>query len=137
MRRRYLGLMLAVVLMSLAIVALARRPHREPAAAAAPAAPAETELVVVLEGGGVSPATCSIPKDHDIRLRVINHRPGAATLTLIGYQDRVTIQGLPSGGERQVEFVADRPGDDFVWILDGLDAGRLSVTGSHLVEGHR
>ena len=33
--------------------------------------------------------------------------------------------------------LADRPGDDFAWIVDGAAVGRLVVQGSHLVEGHR
>ena len=35
------------------------------------------------------------------------------------------------------QVFADRPGDDFAWEVNGQVAGKLTVSGSHLVEGHR
>jgi hypothetical protein len=68
----------------------------------------------------------------------VEHR-GAATarLTLAGYEDRLDIPALAPGAGWTGQFLADRPGEDFAWLLDGQPAGRLTVTGSHLVEGHR
>jgi hypothetical protein len=61
----------------------------------------------------------------------------AVGLALAGYEDRLAIPALSPGATWSGEFIADRPGEDFAWLLDGVPAGRLAVTGSHLVEGHR
>jgi hypothetical protein len=59
------------------------------------------------------------------------------TLRLAGYQDRVSLDSLAAGETRVVEFLADRPGEDFTWLIDGRPSGWFLVTGSHLVGGHR
>jgi len=59
------------------------------------------------------------------------------TLSLAGYEDRLAPRALARGARWDTTFIADRPGEDFAWLLDGKPAGQLTVTGSHLVEGHR
>ena len=44
---------------------------------------------------------------------------------------------VPGKASARAEFTADRPGDDFAWIVNGIPAARLTVSGSHLIEGHR
>jgi hypothetical protein len=58
-------------------------------------------------------------------------------LALAGYEDRLDIPPLDPGTVWHGEFHAERPGEDFPWLLDGRPAGRLTVAGAHLVEGHR
>jgi hypothetical protein len=55
----------------------------------------------------------------------------------MGYEDRLGAVRVAPDSLWRGEFVADRPGQDFAWVLDGAPAGRLEVAGSHLVEGHR
>jgi hypothetical protein len=85
----------------------------------------------------VVPESAQVPKDHRVRLTVRNRGTTPARLVLSGYEDRLSIPQLPPGAAWSGEFLADRPGEDFAWMLAGQPAGRLTVTGSHLVEGHR
>lgn len=136
MKRRYLLLAGAIVVVAVGL-SLLGRPRRDPAAPPVATAAPVIELTIAIGGGAVSPAVTSAPKGHRVRLRV-EHR-GAATvrLALAGYEDVLEIPPLEPGATWTAEFLADRPGDDFAWLLDGRPAGRLMVTGSHLVEGHR
>jgi hypothetical protein len=68
---------------------------------------------------------------------VVNHDPGVTRLTLSGYEDQVPIPPLLPDGRWTGAFLADRPGEDFAWVLDGIPTGRFAVTGSHLMDGHR
>jgi hypothetical protein len=70
-------------------------------------------------------------------VRVVHRGTGPARLALMGYEDRLGVAEVAPGATWRASFVADRPGDDFAWMLDGAPAGRLRVSGSHLVEGHR
>jgi hypothetical protein len=72
-----------------------------------------------------------------VTLSIVNHGTRAVGIELSGYGDRVHVTGLAPGATWEGEFLADRPGDDFAWLLDGRPAGRLEIRGSHLVEGHR
>ena len=136
--KRYLVLLVIVLVLGAVALAARRnlrlRERREPAAAA----PAEATLVIMITPEHrILPATASVPKDHLVRLAVTNHGARRASLTLMGYQDRFGVSNLAPDSTWHGEFVADRPGDDFAWMLDGAPAGRLAVTGSHLVDGHR
>ena len=139
MTRAYGILLALVVAAALGLGALARMPRRvvtRPApAVAAPVAP--VALALAVERGGIVPETSAVPKDRRVRLTVINRGSVAVTLRLAGYEDRVTLGPLAPGVARTIEFLADRPGEDFAWLLDGRPAGRLAVTGSHLTDGHR
>ena len=61
----------------------------------------------------------------------------AKAVQVLWRRNRPAAAPLAPGAGWTGEFLADRPGEDFAWLLDGEPAGRLTVTGSHLVEGHR
>lgn len=132
------AVLFAAVLLAGALVGLAARVWRPaPPAAEAPAARPESDLAIEIGPDGVSPATASVPKDHVVRLAVTNRTPHPVALSLAGYEDRVHAGPIAAGGAWSGTFVADRPGEGFAWIVDGVSMGRLEVAGSHLVEGHR
>jgi hypothetical protein len=132
---RYLLLFGLTVVVAAGIGWLARRPRVESVAPATPSPTVTLELTV--RGEGVTPSAASVPKDHRVALRVFNAGSEAVALTLAGYEDRVAVSALAPGESSRVEFLADRPGDDLAWLVDGRPAGRLQIRGSHLVEGHR
>lgn len=135
-RRRYLVLALAVGALAASLTALARRPRAVEAPASAPVpAPVET-LALEVRAGSVRPGRATVPKGHRVRLSVTSLADRPLRFALAGYQDRVSI-ALPAHGRWTGEFLADRPGSDFTWLVQGEPAGRLVVAGSHLVEGHR
>ena len=136
MKGRYLGLAIGVVMLAVVITVLGR-PQRVERPSAPPAAAPVVELMLAIDGGRLSPAMTSVPKGARVRLRVAARGARGARLALAGYQDRLAIPPLAPGAMWTGEFIADRPGDDFAWLLDGVPAGRLAVTGSHLIEGHR
>ena len=135
--KRYLVLLaVAVVLGAIGLVAgrairLAPRPESV-------AVQPEVALEITIgPGARITPAVASVPKDHRVRLTITNHDARPASLTLAGYEDRLGEVRVAPDSLWRGEFVADRPGQDFAWMLDGAPAGRLEVAGSHLVEGHR
>lgn len=136
--KRYL-ILLAASLGLVAIALLAGRNLRF--AATSDPTPAVQSVVAldltVLSDGRITPAIASVPKDHLVKLSVTNRSPRQITLTLMGYQDRFGVAYVRPDSVWRGEFVADRPGDGFAWMLEGAPVGRLQVTGSHLVEGHR
>ena len=136
--KRYLLLLAVAVMAGALALALGRnlRHSSERGPAAAPAPEAALEIAITPDHH-ITPATASVPKDHLVRLTVTNHGARRASLTLMGYQDRFGVAYLAPDSTWHGEFVADRPGDDFAWMLDGAPVGRLAVTGSHLVDGHR
>jgi hypothetical protein len=71
-----------------------------------------------------------------VTVTVENRGPGTRTIALAGYEEQVHL-AVPPGGTARVTFRADRPGDDFAWLVDGEPAGTLAVSGSHLIEGHQ
>jgi hypothetical protein len=137
MKRPYLLLFALVVVLAAALTALGRsRPHHAPRAEPATEAPV-VELTLGILDGRMTPAVASVAKGSRVRLRVDYRGERPARLALAGYHDRLAIPALAPGAVWVGEFLADRPGEDFAWLLDGEPAGRLAVTGSHLVEGHR
>jgi hypothetical protein len=136
MSARYLALLVLALLAAFALTALGHRPRRAAPAAAAAAVP-EVAITVEVRHDRVSPEFVSVPKDHRVHLTLSN--PGSAPLAirLAGYEDRVAVNALAPGERRLIEFVADRPGGDFTWLIDGRPVGRVAVTGSHLVGDHR
>jgi hypothetical protein len=134
---RYLALLVAVVVVGAAIAVVGRAPRAAShAAAPAVAAPAAT-LALVVENGHVNPARTTVPAGAVVTLTIANHDARTVTVALAGYDDRLAIGALAPRGRWTGRFLADRPGDDFTWSVDGAPAGRFDVTGSHLVEGHR
>ena len=136
MKGRYLSLVIGVVLIALALTLLGR-PRRVEAPVSTIAPAPVVVVTLAIEGGRLAPAITSVAKGARVRLRVAMRGARGVRLTLAGYQDRLAIPALEPGTTWTGEFIADRPGEDFAWLIDGVPAGRLSVTGSHLVEGHR
>jgi hypothetical protein len=136
-RRAYLALLAVTAAAALGLVLLARLPRGAAERAAAPASAPAVALALDLEGGALVPALSTVPKDHRVRLEVRNRGSSAVGFALAGYEDRVSAPAVAPGETLRVEFLADRPGEDFAWLVDGRPCGRLAVAGSHLVEGHR
>ena len=132
---RYLALLLGAVAIGGLISTFARAPRHAATTVAVPGAEA-TAVELEVRGGAVTPASLAVPKDHRVMLTVVNRGDRPARLALAGYQDRFSI-ALAPGATWRGAFLADRPGEDFAWLLDGTPVGRVAVTGSHLVEGHR
>jgi len=137
-RRSYLWLALVVLVAAAAVVALGRAPAERghERAAPAPAKPA-VEVALQVRDGSVSPDLVRVDVGARVRLTISNTGDRSTAFALPGYDDRVAVPKLEPGGIWTGEFLADRPGDDFAWAVDGRPAGRLVVAGSHLVEGHR
>src|SRR5262245_21675905 len=95
------------------------------------------ELTLVVRDSAIEPSLASVPKGTRVRLRIVNQGARPARIVLAGYEDHVPVPALSPGASWSGEFLADRPGEDFAWLLDGKPASRLAVTGSHLEEGHR
>ena len=138
MTRRYLWILVAIVAVAAALSALSvPKMGRSSRASSAVAGAPTIDLAVVVEGRRLMPAAASVPKGVRVRLRVDNRGRAPARLALAGYEDALSIPAIAPGGTWQGSFLADRPGDDFAWLLDGQPVARFAVTGSHLVEGHR
>ena len=137
MNRPYWILFAGTVLVGLALASFGRAPRREQARVAErPQAPVAS-ISLEIRDGTVAPASITIPKDRRVRLEVRNRGSALARFGLAGYEDRLGPVTIAPGASWSAEFLADRPGEDFAWLIDEAPAGRLSVTGSHLVEGHR
>ena len=136
--KRYGFVLAAALVLALGLGAVARLPRRAAAPASEGAVPLPTvSLRVEFEGGAAHPAAASVPPNHRVRLSLINAGQRAIAPTLAGYEDQVMPGTLAPGATWSGEFVSDRPGEAFAWLVDGEPQGRLSVSGSHLVEGHR
>lgn len=136
--KRYLMLFVVALGAAAILFAIGRRtPASAPAdVAASDLRAVDLELVITREHR-LEPQVVAVPKDHRVRLTVWNRDIRPVSLTLMGYQDRFAIQQVPPDSAWRGTFVADRPGEDFAWMLEGAPVGRLEVRGSHLVEGHR
>jgi hypothetical protein len=135
--KRYVLLLGGAFVVGLVLM-LAARTLRAPAPVEvrAPEIPS-VELAFTLTRDGISPANSSVPKDHRVRLTIVNRRRVRVGLSLHGYQDRLMIGWIDPDSTWRGEFLADRPGDGFAWMLEGAPVGKLAVEGSHLVDGHR
>ena len=135
--KRYLLLLGSAFALGLVLMLAARTIHApSPVVTRAPEIPS-VDLELVLTKGGLSPANSSVPKDHRVRLTIVNRRRDRVGLALHGYQDKLMIGWIEPDSTWRGEFLADRPGDGFAWMLEGEPVGQLNVSGSHLVEGHR
>ena len=136
MKRYLVLLVVAILLGAIGLVAgrsIRLAPRPEPVAAQ----PEVALEITIGPGARVTPAVASVPKEHRVRLTVTNRDARPASLTLAGYEARLGVVRVAPDSLWRGEFLADRPGQDFAWMLDGAPVGRLAVTGSHLVEGHR
>ena len=138
MKRSYLWLGAAILVAAAIVALLGRAPSdRQPVAADASAEVPVADVSLVIRDGVIQPPSVSVEKGTRVRLHVRNEDAAAAALALPGYQDRLAVPRLEAGAQWSGEFLADRPGDDFAWTVNDRPAGRVVVTGSHLVEGHR
>ena len=99
--------------------------------------PDSVAVTLVLTDQGVEPSVMTVTKDHRVALSIINHRRLAAGVSLQGYQHAFAAGIIAPGTSWHGSFIADRPGEDFAWMVEGEPSGRFIVKGSHLVEGHR
>ncbi len=144
MSRRYLVLSLGVFLAALLSVLGTRLARRgdggdgHPRTAAAPRTPAHVvEIALDIRGDSVAASRRDVTVGDIVALQITNHRAGTAKLALAGYEDRLPAIALSPGATWAGRFLADRPGDDIAWLLDGAPAGRLGVRGPHLAVGRR
>ena len=101
-------------------------------------APAETVKVALdVREDAVHATRVAVDANQAVRLEATNHGLAPVRLGLSGYEDRVDSGPLAPGAIWRGAFLADRPGEDFAWLVDGRPAGRFQVRGSHLEEGHR
>jgi len=135
--KRYGSLAVAVLLAAIALAVATRLPRPRVPQAPPPSPVPVAELAIEVRDGVVFPDAASVPKDHRVRLAVRNIGAHVTDLKLAGYESRVSCDSLAAGARWTTEFVSDLPGEDFAWMVGGRPAGRLAVTGSHLVEGHR
>jgi hypothetical protein len=134
--RRYLVLLVTAVVAGVLLAIAGRLPRdRDRAAPVAAPLPAASLALVVSERG-MQPASASVPGGSVVTLALENRGARTVTVSLAGYEDRLAIGAIAPRGRWTGRFVADRPGEGFAWSVNGVTAGRLSVTGSHLVEGH-
>ena len=136
MNQRYGLLFSGVVAAAVLVTLLGRLPDRPPVRPARTPAPERAFVTLVIRDGAVGPELATVAKGNEVTLRVQNQEPRGVRLELAGYEDAVSIQ-IDAGAAWSTSFIADRPGEDFAWLLNGQPAGRFAVSGSHLVEGHR
>ena len=136
--KRYVMLFFGVIAIGLALI-VGSRLVRVPSSsrATAPGSSGVDVSLTITPDYHIDPEVVTVPKDARVRLTVTNRYRLTVSLALMGYQDRIAAAYVPSDSVWRGEFVADRPGEDFAWMLEGTPVGRLRVTGSHLVEGHR
>jgi hypothetical protein len=129
-----LGLGVAAVALGLVLASKAPRPVSQ--AAIETPAPVDTLTWRVSESG-VEPALATVPKGHRVHLILVNASSRRVVPRLSGYDDRLECPPLAAGETWSGSFVADRPGADFALWIDGEPVARMTVAGSHMVEGHR
>jgi hypothetical protein len=140
MKRRYLGLLLVSVVVAVALTLLGRTAARRAPVGGAPGSVSirPVELVLTIgPDGAMAPSSMSVEKGTRVLASLTNTGNSSARVELPGYEDRIAAVTIEPGDTWRGEFLADRPGDDFAWVVNGRPAGRLMVAGSHLIEGHR
>jgi hypothetical protein len=109
-----------------------------PAVTGSASAPAESVRVALdVREDAVFATLAGVDAQRAVKLEATNHGLVPVRLQLSGYEDRVDSGPLAPGATWRGAFLADRPGEDFAWLVDGRPAGRFEIRGSHLVEGHR
>jgi hypothetical protein len=137
--RRYILLFLAVLVLGLALGFATRsgrlRPRAPRTSEAGPAPRVTVSLTV--HDTTVTPADLVVPLGSRVSLEVANEGREEVDLALAGYAGRLPAIRVQPGAVARGEFTADLPGEDFAWLVNGRPASRLTVAGSHLIEGHR
>ena len=134
--KRYLMLFGSALVFGVALMLVARTVHMPAPPAPKVAEIPSVDLALTLTQQGISPENSTVPKDHRVRLTIVNRRRDRVGLALHGYQDKLMIGWIDPDSTWRGEFLADRPGEGFAWELEGEPVGKLSVLGSHLVDGH-
>ena len=137
MTRAYRNVLIAVMISALLVAVLARRPHRSVTPSGSAAVAPSVRLALEVHDGAMTPDPAGVPKDHEVELSITNREASVVRVTLGGYEDRVDTGAIAPGVTWSGRFLADRPGQDFAWLIGGRPVGRLAVAGSHLEEGHR
>jgi len=133
--RRYGMLALGLLVAGLALGALARMPRSEAPAREAPPAARRNVVIAIRADGTVIPDRVTVPVGAEVTLVAANEGSRPRALSLSGYGDRLDLRVAP-GKTARTTFQAERPGRDFVWMVDGAPTGTFVVAGSHLIEGH-
>jgi hypothetical protein len=135
MKRRYGFLAAGLLAAGLVLGAMARMPRTElPAPADMPEIRRDV-VIAIRADGEVIPERVSVPVGAEVTLVAANEGAAPRGLTLSGYDDRLHLV-VPPAKTARARFRADRPGAEFVWLVDGVPSGRVIVAGSHLIEGH-
>ena len=137
MMGRYAWVLIAALAGAVLVSALLRMPRPDAVPAAAPAEMRAVELGVQVFDGRVEATADSIAAGTTIVLTVTNRTATTQRVRLTGYEDRVDSGVILPGVTWRGTFVADRPGEQFAWLVNDQPLGRLDIRGSHLVEGHR
>ena len=125
--------MLGVVVASM----LSRMPLRHDVAPEAPLPVAARTVAVDIYPDRVATVPTMLPVGSTVALTVRNHRLSPVQLALSGYEDRVNAATLAPDTTWRVTFLADRPGEQFAWLVNREPQWRFDVQGNHLVKGHR
>lgn len=137
MTRPYRWLAVAVFAGAVALAAFARAPKQAMRTAPRPAVASAAAIHIEIVSGAVRPERSEVPKGSTVVITVVNRDERPHSLSLAGYEGRSASISVAADGNAVIRFLADRPGEDFAWIVDGHPAGRLAVLGSHLEEGRR
>lgn len=137
-KRAYVWLLGAVIACAIGLSAVAHAPGRRASGNSTYQAPAPTvPVALTLRDGTIAPAVTQVEKGERVLFHVTNAGSNRASLALLGYEDRLPAITLAPGSDWKGDLLADRPGDDFAWMVNGKPVGRFVVAGSHMVEGHR
>jgi cupredoxin-like protein len=138
MTGRYAGLLAGVFVLALALAFLGRQPRAQVARPGGPEPASPIARVAFeIEDKAIVPQTITVRKGERVIFRVTNRTSRPAKLALLGYSDVFPETTIAPGETVEHEIHADRPGDDFAWLLNESPAGTFVVAGSHLVDGHR
>jgi hypothetical protein len=137
--RRYFLLFLAVLALGVALGyathsgRLGPRASRHSGVAPVP----RVAVSLTVHDSTVTPADLVVPLGSRISLEIANEGRDVVELALAGYAGRLPVIRVEPGAVGHGEFTADLPGEDFAWLVNGRPSSRLTVAGSHLIEGHR
>ena len=118
---RWLALTVAAGAVALALFARAPKPMPGPVSTANPAPP-ESILIEIVDGN-VRPARTVVAKGTNVALTVRNRDGVPHGLSLAGYADRWPSEPIRARDTAALRFLADLPGGDFAWLVDGQPAG--------------
>jgi hypothetical protein len=138
--QRYLVLLLGIVSIAVAVTLWGRPTlsHRSSGANSGTRLVPTVDLWLRIDHDGkLVPDMVVVEKGSRVTVSLKNESSKAARVELPGYEDRLAPGRLEPGAVWVGGFEADRPGDDFAWVIDGKTSGRFVVNGSHLIEGHQ